>query len=175
MKHTCRLLLLIITVSLLACAAPNIDPKLQSQPDAGRSVFEEAETKFRQQSYEDALKIYSQFLSRFPDSSSADLVLKRIATIHRHLGDQDAELDAFRQLAADFPDSPYAPTANYEIMLALHRKGKSKEVILQASTIIKRSNSKDLLYHTYAILGETYVSFQVKFVFSQFIDVISSS
>ena len=158
MKHTCRLLLLIITVSLLACAAPNIDPKFQSHPDAGRSVFEEAETKFRQQSYEDALKIYSQYLIRFPDSPSADLVLKRIATIQRHLGDQDAELEAFRQLAADFPDSPYAPTANYEIMLTLHRKGKSQEVILKASTIIKRSDSKDLLFHTYAILGETYVS-----------------
>jgi ABC-type branched-subunit amino acid transport system substrate-binding protein len=158
MKHTCRLVLLIITVSLLACAAPSINPKLQSQPDTGRSVIEEAETKFRQQSYEDALKVYSQFLSRFPDSPSADLVLKRIATIHRHLGDPDAELETFRQLAADFPDSPYAPTANYEIMLALHRKGKSQEVILKASTIIKRSNSKELLFHTYAILGETYVS-----------------
>ena len=158
MKHTCRLLLLIITVTLLACTAPIIDPKLQSQSDAGTSVFEEAETKFRQQSYEAALKIYSQFLSRFPDSPSADLVLKRMATIHRHLGDQDAELKAFRQLAAEFPDSPYAPTANYEIMLALHREGKSKQVILQASTIIKRSNSKDLLYRTYSILGETYVS-----------------
>jgi ABC-type branched-subunit amino acid transport system substrate-binding protein len=74
------------------------------------------------------------------------------------LGDQDAELEAFRQLAADFPDSHYAPTANYEIMLALHRKGKSQEVIRRASTIIKRSDSKDLLFHTYAILGETYVS-----------------
>ena len=158
MKHYCRLLLLSITVSFLACAAPTIDPKLQSQPNAGTSVFEEAETKFRQQSYEDALKVYSQFLSQFPDSPSADLVLKRIATIHRHLGDQDAELETFRQLATDFPDSPYAPTANYEIMLARHRKGKSQEVILQASTIIRRSNSKDLLFHTYAILGETYVS-----------------
>jgi ABC-type branched-subunit amino acid transport system substrate-binding protein len=88
----------------------------------------------------------------------SDLVLKKIATIHRHLGDQDAELKALRQLVADFPDSPYAPAANYEIMLALHRKGKSKQVILQASTIIERSNSKDLLYRTYAILGETYVS-----------------
>ena len=145
MKPYCRLLLLSIAVSLMACAVPAIDPKLQTQSDEGTSVFEEAETKFRQQSYDDALKVYSQFLSQFPDSPSADLVLKRIATIHRHLGDQDAELEAFRQLAAEFPDSPYAPTANYEIMLALHRKGKSKEVILQASTIIKRShNSKDL-------------------------------
>ena len=74
MKHYCRLLLLIITVSLLACAAPTIDPKLHSQSDAGLSVFEEAETKFRQQSYEDALQVYSQFLSRFPDSPSVDLV-----------------------------------------------------------------------------------------------------
>ena len=74
------------------------------------------------------------------------------------MGDQDSELKAFRQLTEEFPDSPYASTVNYEIMLALHRKGKSKQVILQASTIIKRSNSDDLLYRTYAILGETYVS-----------------
>ena len=124
MKHYCRLLLLIITVSLLACAAQTIDLKLQPQSDARTSVFEEAETKFRQQSYEEALKVYSQFLIQFPDSPSVDLVLKRIATIHRHLGDQDAELEAFRQLAASFPDSPYAPAANYKIMLALHRKGR---------------------------------------------------
>ena len=158
MKHYCRLLLLIITFSLLACAVSSIDPKLQPQPKAETTIFEEAETKFQQKSYEAALQVYSNFLSRFPDSPSADLVLKRIATIHRHLGDQDSELKAFRQLTEEFPDSPYASTVNYEIMLALHRKGKSQEVILQASTIIKKSDSKDLLFHTYAILGETYVS-----------------
>ena len=142
MKYFCSLLLLSIAVLLLACAAPKIDPKLQPHPDIGTSIFEAAETKFRQQSYEDALKMYLQFLRQFPDSPSVDLVLTRIAWIHGHLGDQTAKLNACRQLADDFPDSPYAPVSNYEIMRALHRKNKSREVILKASKIIKILDKK---------------------------------
>ena len=121
-------------------------------------VFEEAEIKFRQQSYEEALEAYSQFISRYPDSSSIDLALNRIAAIHRHLADRYSELEALRKLVAEFPDSPYAAAANYEIMLSFHHAGKLQEVILKASAIIERSEDKLLLFHTYAILGETYVA-----------------
>jgi ABC-type branched-subunit amino acid transport system substrate-binding protein len=128
----------------------------QTEPDT--IVFEEAESMFKQRSYESALKAYLEYLSRFPNSSSADLALKRIATIQGYFGDQDAKLEACRRLTAEYPDSPYAPAANYEIMMALHNDGKLRKVILQASKIIETSNSEDLLLRTYTILGDTYVS-----------------
>ena len=158
MKYTCRLLLLITIVSLWACAARTTVPQGPPRPDPDTIAFEEAEDLFRQQSYEDALKAYSQYLNRFPDGSSTALSLKRIATIHGYFGDREAKLKAWRRLATEYPDSPYAPDAEYEIMMMFYREGKWREVILRASAIIKKSNRKDLMVGTYTILGDTYVT-----------------
>jgi ABC-type branched-subunit amino acid transport system substrate-binding protein/TolA-binding protein len=147
-----------IIILLWACTAPITISKVPPQSDAAAAAFEKAESLFRQQSYEEALESYSQYLSRFSNGRSADFALKRIATINGLLGDQDAKLETCRRLTSEYPDSPYTPSANYEIMTALYNEGKSQEVILRASAIIKKSDSKELLLGTYSILGDTYVS-----------------
>ena len=149
---------LILFFLLWGCTGSRTVPEVRLQPDPDKLIFEEAEAMFRQQSYQEALTAYSQYLNRFPGGSSTDLALKRIATIHGYLGDKKAKLENCRRLTAEFPDSPYAPDADYEIMMALYEDGKSREVILRASAIIKESNNKDLLLRTYLILGDTYVS-----------------
>jgi branched-chain amino acid transport system substrate-binding protein len=158
MRHNRKFLQLIIIISLWACVSPMTVPKEPPQSDHGTIVLEEAETLFRQQSYEDALKVYSHYLSRFPNGASADLALNRIATIYGHWGDQAAKLETCRRLVSEYPDSPYAPAANYEIMMALYSESKLREVILRASAIIKKSDNKDLLVRTYVVIGDTYIS-----------------
>jgi branched-chain amino acid transport system substrate-binding protein len=158
MKHNHKFLQLIIIISLWACTGPITVPELPSQSDPGTLVLEKAETLFRQQSFEDALEAYSQYLRRFPNGTSADLALKRMASIYGYRADQAAKLETCRRLVSEYPDSPYAPAANFEIMMALYSGGKSREVILRASAIIKKSDDKDLLVPTYMIIGDTYIS-----------------
>jgi ABC-type branched-subunit amino acid transport system substrate-binding protein len=128
------------------------------QKESGTIIFEKAESMFEQRSYESALKIYFEYLNRFPNGSSADLALKKISTIQEYFGNQDAKLNTCRRLAVEYPNSPYAPVANYEIMMIFHNDGNFRQVILQASKIIEATNSKELLYRTLMILGQTYVS-----------------
>ncbi|MGD2187901.1 MAG: penicillin-binding protein activator [Desulfobacterales bacterium] len=63
-----------------------------------------------------------------------------------------------RQLIAQHPASPFAADAMVEILVSFYSESKFKEVILQASEIIEKTDSRTHLYRTYAILGDTYVS-----------------
>jgi ABC-type branched-subunit amino acid transport system substrate-binding protein len=82
----------------------------------------------------------------------------RAATIYSEQKNHDAKIMAYQQLIAQHPDSPFVADAMVEILVALYNEGKFKEVILQASEIIGKTDSKTHLFRTYAILGDTYVS-----------------
>ena len=158
MEKYLRLLLLLTNLSILACASQMIERVDMAKSDPTILAFEEAEAKFQRQLYEDALDAYIYYFKLFPESASADIALKRIATIYGFMGDKTSELKIYQQLADSFPNSPYAPSANFEIMIANHRKNNTQEVISTASNLITKTENKDLLFQTYNILGETYVS-----------------
>jgi ABC-type branched-subunit amino acid transport system substrate-binding protein/TolA-binding protein len=156
---TIRLCLLSVTVLLCACHTQIPAPKNLQQNEISIIVFETAESLFEQRHYTFALEAYFDYLKRFPHGSAADLALKRIATIHGYIGDQDAQLKTYRLLSAEYPDSQYAQDANYEIMMNFYNNDKFRQALVQAAKIIKESKSKNLLARTYIILGEIYVSF----------------
>jgi ABC-type branched-subunit amino acid transport system substrate-binding protein/TolA-binding protein len=149
-------ILLSIIILFSACIGSKTAPRVKSSSDSEIMAFKKAESLFQQQRYKSALPYYSHYISQYPKGLSADIALKKIATIHGYLGDIDAKLDSYRRLSKEYPDSPYAPEANYEILETLHKEGRSKEAILRASSIIKSSNNKHLLLGTYTILGDTY-------------------
>jgi ABC-type branched-subunit amino acid transport system substrate-binding protein/predicted negative regulator of RcsB-dependent stress response len=135
-----------------------IKPETSSESEEAAWLFSNAENLFRSNSYENALKAYQKFLERYPSGSDADIALKRIATIYAVQGKDDLSQAAYRKLTAEHPDSEFAIEAMVEITMYLYSKGRSKEVILQASNIIEKTVSKTHLSRTYEILGDTYMS-----------------
>lgn len=158
MKKNPVVSLMMIAFLLWACSMPARISRAPLQPDDSDIYFENAEALFREQSHEDALEAYSMYLSRFPKGASADLALKRIATIYSYRGDREAQLEAYRRLVCEFPDSTYVLEAEYEIMTSLYHEGKIEDVVRRASAIIAKTDSKALLSQTYKILGDTYLS-----------------
>jgi ABC-type branched-subunit amino acid transport system substrate-binding protein len=103
------------------------------------SLFSIAENLFQSNSYEHALKSYREFLDYYPSDSKADMALMRIATIYSNQEKFGLSLLTYRRLT-------------------LFRKGQFKEVILQASEIIEKTDAKAHLSRTYEVLGDTYMS-----------------
>jgi tetratricopeptide (TPR) repeat protein len=158
MKQKARLLISIIIFAICACSTPAINSNVPSEPAADTALFDRAENFFEANSHENALKAYKQYLDLYPYGSKADLALMKVATIYSEQKNQDARLMAYRRLIAEHPDSRFVADAMVEILVALYNEGKFKEVILQASEIIEKTDSKTHIFRTYTILGDTYMS-----------------
>jgi ABC-type branched-subunit amino acid transport system substrate-binding protein/predicted negative regulator of RcsB-dependent stress response len=135
-----------------------LKPEISSEPEGAAWLFSNAENLFKSNSYEQALKVYHEFIENYPSGSNADIALMRIATIYANQEKHDRSQAAYQRLISEYPDSELAIDAMIEIMMFFYSKGQFKEVILQASNIIEKTNSKTLLSRTYEVLGDTYMS-----------------
>jgi ABC-type branched-subunit amino acid transport system substrate-binding protein/predicted negative regulator of RcsB-dependent stress response len=158
MRQKLRLLIPIIAFAICSCGAAQLNPKASSESEGAARLFSIAENFFQSNSYENALKAYQEFLDCYPSDSNADIALMRIATISSNQEKYGLSLMAYRRLTAEHPHSELAIDAMVEIMMFLFSKGQFKEVILQASKIIEKTDSKTHLSRTYEVLGDTYMS-----------------
>ena len=158
MRQKLRLLIPIIAFAICSCGATQLNPKASSESEGAARLFSIAENFFQSNSYENALKAYQEFLDCYPSDSNADIALMRIATISSNQEKYGLSLMAYRRLTVEHPHSELAIDAMVEIMMFLFSKGQFKEVILQASKIIEKTDSKTHLSRTYEVLGDTYMS-----------------
>lgn len=158
MRPKLRLLIPIIAFAICSCGAAQLNPKASSEPGGAARLFSIAENLFQSNSYENALTAYQEFLDCYPSDSNADIALMRIATIYSNQEKYGLSRMAYRRLATEHPHSEFAIDAMIEIMMFLFSKGQFKEVILQASKIIEKTDSKTYLSRTYEVLGDTYMS-----------------
>jgi ABC-type branched-subunit amino acid transport system substrate-binding protein/Tfp pilus assembly protein PilF len=158
MRQKLRLLIPIIAFAICSCGAAQLNPKASSESEDAARLFSIAENFFQSNSYENALKAYQEFLDCYPSDSKADIALMRIATISPNQEKYGLSLMAYRRLTSEHPRSELDIDAMVEIMMFLFSKGQFKEVILQASKIIEKTDSKTHLSRTYEVLGDTYMS-----------------
>ncbi|MGD9240823.1 MAG: tetratricopeptide repeat protein, partial [Desulfobacterales bacterium] len=135
-----------------------LKPETSSKPEDVAWLFSNAENLFRSNSYDSALKAYQKFLDFYPSDSNADIALMRIAAIYANQEKHDHSQAAYQRLIAEYPHSEFAIDAMIERMMFLHRQGRFKKVILQASNIIEKTDSKTHLSSVYEVLGDTYMS-----------------
>ena len=148
----------IIAFVFCSCGAAQLNPDASSEGDPAARFFDVAEDLFQSNSYETALKAYQKFVDEYPSNSKADIALMRMATIYSNQGKNDLSRLTYQRLAAQYPESKLAINAQIEIMMFLYHESQFKEVIIQASKIIARSDSKTNLARTYEILGDTYMA-----------------
>jgi ABC-type branched-subunit amino acid transport system substrate-binding protein/predicted negative regulator of RcsB-dependent stress response len=157
-KLKLRLLLPIIAFAICSCSAAQLNTRPSPEPDSAIRLFSLAENLFQANSIENALKAYQEFFACYPSNSKADIALIRIASIYSKQEKFADSLVAYRTLIAEYPDSPLATDAMVEILMLLFKKDQFKDVILLASKIIEKTDSKTHLSRTYEVLGDTYMS-----------------
>jgi ABC-type branched-subunit amino acid transport system substrate-binding protein len=135
-----------------------LKPETSCKPEDVAWLFSDAENLFHSNLYERALKAYQKFLDCYPSDSNADIALMRIAAIYANQAKHDHSLAAYQRLIAEYPHSEFAIDAMIESMMFHQRQGRFKKVILQASNIIEKTDSKTHLSTAYEVLGDTYMS-----------------
>jgi len=81
-----------------------------------------------------------------------------LGKIYGALGRDDIELNVYKRLVSECPESRFAPDAMQEILSIYYNKGRFKAVIMQAADILEKTDSKQHIFQTYVYLADTYMA-----------------
>ena len=143
---------------LVACAPTIKAPPISDKTAKAEVLFKQAEKLLNAKDYADALKIFEEYLVKYPDQPLADAALMKKAAIYGALGQDEEKLEAYQKLVKKYPKSRFVPDAMLEILSAYYHEGRYKDVILQAADLLERTNSKQHIFQTYIYLADTYIA-----------------
>lgn len=142
MNHRlCRFFFIGVIAALIGSAcAPRPQPGLVPIPKTravADQLFQQAEKRFQASAFPEALALYSDYLSRYPDEPLAAAALMRIGGIHAQQGNVTQARKAYAQLVSDYPSSPQRPEAELELLHMLLREGRYADVISESGQVLK--------------------------------------
>jgi branched-chain amino acid transport system substrate-binding protein len=155
-----RILILIIIFFFWSCVPRPISPPEPMMSHPGNELFSKAEIMFQQKDYDNALKIYNEYLSRFPNGHLAAEALMKTGLINSTLGKNGEARKIYQRLIAEFPDSLLVLDARVEILTTFFNEGYYEEVIGQATGDLKRTTSRIHTLRTYMLLGDSYMAIE---------------
>lgn len=158
MKSTVSILIVSVIAFFWACGPRPISPPQPVEFHPGNALFSKAEKLFQKKEYDNALKLYNEYISNFPKGYLAAEALIKIGLIQTALGKNDEARKIYEQVIGQYPDSFFALTAKVEILTTLFNKGKYQQVIRRAGVILKTTNSRAHLLRTYILLGDSYLA-----------------
>ncbi len=158
MKLKYHVLIMSVLFWLVACAPTIKAPPISDKTAKAEALFKQAEKLFNVKAYTDALKVFEEYLVKYPDQPLADAALMKMASIYGALGRDEAKLNVYQRLVKEYPKSRFVPDAMLEILSTYFHEGRYKDVILQAADILERTNSKQHIFQTYVYLADTYIA-----------------
>ncbi|MDM8524679.1 penicillin-binding protein activator [Desulfococcaceae bacterium HSG8] len=127
------------------------------QADFRGDLFSRAEKMFRLKSYDDALKLYDEYLSRFPDGPSAPAVLMRQGEIYTERGNHRTARSVYKYLIDRYPDSRMVLDAMFERLVTFYNTGQYEELVRQADEVLQKIYSKPHVIRTNVLVGDAYM------------------
>ena len=134
--------LLIGVLSAMVCMACAPRPKTELAPfpksrAAADQLFQQAEKKYQASAFPEALVLFKEYMSRYPDEPLAPAALMRMGTIYTLQGNPALARDAYARLISGYPSSPLRPEAMLENLTSLLREGYHQEVVAQSAEALK--------------------------------------
>jgi ABC-type branched-subunit amino acid transport system substrate-binding protein len=158
MKICTLFLILIMFFGLLSCAPIPPGPPGKIELDEELQLFSKAENLYRAGSYDQALKLYNTYLSKFSDRPLAPAALMKIGKIHSKQEKFEASRVMFQRVLDEYPQSSFVTGAKIEIMSSYHREGRHDIVIERASELMKEDIPESDLIRILVLLGDAYLA-----------------
>jgi ABC-type branched-subunit amino acid transport system substrate-binding protein len=155
----CFFLFTIMVAVFCTACAPRPKPGLAPIPKtraAADQLFQQAEKKYQASAFPEALVLYSDYLSRYPDEPLAPAALMRIGSIHAQQGNWVQAHKTYSRLISDYPSSPQRSEAMLEILSLLLRDGRYQEVVSQSADALKMMSVASQQARTFALAGDAY-------------------
>jgi branched-chain amino acid transport system substrate-binding protein len=161
-NRLCRYFFISVMVVLVGSAcAPRPKPGLVPIPKtraAADQLFQQAEKRFQASAFPEALALYSDYLSRYPDEPLAAAALMRIGGIHAQQGNVVQARKAYAQLVSDYPSSPQRPEAELELLSMLLREGKYAEVVSESAEALTTARGASQKARAFMLAGDAHAA-----------------
>lgn len=112
-------------------------------PEEGRSILEAAELDLSRGNLALAKSGFEEFLSRFGQTTAADVVLYRLGSIELDEGEHGRALSRFEDLVARFPGSAWAPAALYKSRTCLVQMGRDGDAAVKGEALMQTFPDSD--------------------------------
>jgi ABC-type branched-subunit amino acid transport system substrate-binding protein len=154
----CRFILVGVMAAVVCMAcAPRPKPELTPFPKsraAADQLFQQAEKKYQASAFPEALVLFNEYLSRYPDEPLAPAALMRIGGIHGLQGNHLLARKAYARLMSDYPSSSLRTEAMLENMSSLLGDGYHQEVVGQSAEALKLMSMPAQRTRAYVLLGD---------------------
>jgi branched-chain amino acid transport system substrate-binding protein len=150
---------IIFTITILsfitACSSMGLkQSKRKGEIDTENALFEKAETQYKNESFDQAIAAYSQYISRYPDGKMIDAAFLKLGITHQQVGKNDQALTYLEQLIQKFPKSPFIMDARIEILSVYLKQGRFRKLEQDATAILKDSLHATQRLKVYGLLGD---------------------
>lgn len=147
---------IIVACLLIAACAPRGMAPPPPEATSDIALQTQAAKAFRQGDLTTALDYYQALVRRFPNSPLVPQAMLGIGRVQTALGDDIAALDSFRRLLAEHPLSLESLDARIEMLAALQRLGRHREIIQTAPAFADQVQGDLRLFRFYLILGDAH-------------------
>ena len=143
---------------LVACVPSIKTPVGPDKTADAKAMYDHGEKLFNAKAYADALKVYEEYLDKYPNQPLADEALMKMGTIYVALGRDGAKLKVYQRLAKEYPKSRFVPDAMLGVLATYYNNRRFTDVILQAADLLEKTDSKQYVFQTYVYLADTYMA-----------------
>ncbi len=126
--------------------------------DAESELFAHADKMYRLKSYKEALNLYDEYLSKFPQGRSAPEALMREGEIYTAMGNHKTARNVWQHLLDQYPDCSFVSEAGVEMLTSLYREGQYRQVISFADAVSGKMSSPAHIRRLYTVLGDAYIA-----------------
>ena len=157
MNRINQIFIVFLVIFTASCAQKKDRGLLFWQETAQEQLFASAQQQYQAGRYNDALMLYQQYLTQFPDTAQAPAVLLKIGQSHAHLDQYENAFSAFSRVEASYPRTQYAREAGVERLALFYRTGEYEKVTVYAGNVLGQALSAAQRIRVNVIAGDSYM------------------
>lgn len=158
MDRITQFLIVVFMVFCVSCAQQEKGPRFFWQEGPEKQIFEAAEQKYQQEAYPEAIGLYQEYLTKFPEAGMAPAALLKIGMIRVYQGEYEKAIHAFDQVQATYPGSPYAREAGVGKLAVYYKAGDYEQVTVYAGNVLAQSLAPEQGVRVNLIVGDSYMA-----------------
>lgn len=153
-----QLVILALAAVLLFAGCPRPSDYMPVEVDQEDEFYSDAESALKTRSYERALFLYNEYLSRYPRGRFAPSALMRKGEIYKRQRNYVSARYVYQTLINDYSNSVMVPDAEIEILVTHYLEGAYHEVISKAERVLSGIDTDARAYKVFVLTGDAYLA-----------------
>ncbi len=158
MNRITHVLVVIVLVFCLSCAQKEGGTRFFWQISPEKQLFDLAEQQYQDAAYNEALSLYQEYLSQFPDTKLAPAALLKVGMISVYLEQYEKAISVFNRVQTIYPESPYAREAGVGKLAVYYKTGEYQQVTLYAGNVLAKPLAREQRIRVNLIVGDSYLA-----------------